>query len=82
MQQTVFKRKFFILLDAVKSENIQHLEEKIEPIKNIVIENIQKKIVSNLSFKKYRLIFEKKKISSRTPYSISIPNLVPIGIPI
>ena len=45
MQQIVFKRKFSVLLDAVKTENVQHLEEKIQPIKNIVIEKIQKKLL-------------------------------------
>ena len=62
MQQTVFKRQFPVLLDAVKAENVQHHEEKTQPIKNIVIEKIQKKIASNLNFKKYRLIFEKKSL--------------------
>ena len=40
MQQFVFKRKFSLLLDSVKTENVQHLEEKIHPIKNILIEKI------------------------------------------
>ena len=38
MQQIVLKREFFVLLDAVKTENVLYLEEKIQPIKNIVIE--------------------------------------------
>ena len=59
MQQIVFKRGFSILFETVKTENVQHLEKKIQPIKNIVIEKIQKKIVSNLNFNKSRLIFEK-----------------------
>ena len=45
MQQIVFKRKFSVLFDAVKTENVQHLEEKIQPFKNIVIEKIQKKLL-------------------------------------
>ena len=36
MQQIVFKR------DAVKTVNVQCLEEKVQPIKKIVIEKIQK----------------------------------------
>ena len=59
MQQIVFKRKFSGLFDTVKTENAQHVEEKMQPIKNIVIEKIQKKISSNLNFKKSRLNFEK-----------------------
>ena len=47
MQQIVFKRKFSVLLDTVKTENVQHLEEKIQPIKNIIIRKIQKKIKIN-----------------------------------
>ena len=43
MQQIVIKREFSILLDAVKTENVQYLEEKILPIKKIVIEKILKK---------------------------------------
>ena len=43
MQQIVFKRKFSILFDVVKTENVQYLEERIQPIKKIVIEKIQKK---------------------------------------
>ena len=68
MQQIVFQRKFSGLLDAVKTEILKHLEEMIQPIKNIVIEKSQEKISSNLNFKKSRLIFEK--ISSRCSYSI------------
>ena len=59
MQQILFKTKFSALLNAVKTETVQQLEEKIRPIKNIVIEKIQKKIDSNWNFKKTRLIFEK-----------------------
>ena len=43
MQQIVFKREFSILFDTVKTENVQYLEEKIQPIKKIAIEKIQKK---------------------------------------
>ena len=38
------KREFSIPFDAVKTENAQHSEKKIQPIKKIVIEKIQKKI--------------------------------------
>ena len=43
MQQNVFKREFSVLFDAVKTENVQHLEEKIQPIKKIGIKKIKKK---------------------------------------
>ena len=43
MQQIVFKREFFVIFDAFKTENEQYLEEKIQPIKKIVIQKIQKK---------------------------------------
>ena len=33
MQQIAFKRKFSVLFDAVKTENVPHLEEKIRLIK-------------------------------------------------
>ena len=33
MQQTVFKREFSVVFDAVKAKNVQYLEEKIQPIK-------------------------------------------------
>ena len=62
MQQIVFQRKFSGLLNAVKTEILKHLEEMMQPIKNIVIEKIQKKIASNLNFKKSRLNFEEKKL--------------------
>ena len=38
MQQIVFKREFSVLFYAVKTENVQYLEEKIQSIKEIVIE--------------------------------------------
>ena len=43
MQQIVFKREFSFLFDEVKTENVQYSKEKIQPIKKIVIEKIQKK---------------------------------------
>ena len=33
MKQIVIKREFDVLLDAIKTENVQYLEEKIQPIK-------------------------------------------------
>ena len=81
MQKIVFKREFFILFETVKTENVQYLEEKIQPIKIIVIKKNPEKIALNLNFKKSRLIFEKK-ISSRCPYSISIPKLASVGLPV
>ena len=45
MQQIVFKREYSNLFDAVKTENMRYLEEKIyQPIKKIIIEKIPKKI--------------------------------------
>ena len=43
MQQIVFKREFFVIFDAFKTENEQYLEEKIQPIKKIVIKKSRKK---------------------------------------
>ena len=41
MQQIVFKRDFSVLFNAIKTENVQYLEEKIlQSIKKFVIENI------------------------------------------
>ena len=37
MQQIVFKRNFSVLFDTVKTENVQYLAEKVQPIKKIVI---------------------------------------------
>ena len=46
MQEIVFKRYFPLLFDAVKTENLKHLEKKMHSIKKIVIEkNPEKKIV-------------------------------------
>ena len=45
MQQILFKRKFSILFDVVKTENVQYLEEKMQPIKKIVIKDPEKKKV-------------------------------------
>ena len=81
MIQTVFKRKFSVLLDAVKTKNVQHLEEKMQPIKSIVIEKNPEKNCFKLEFYEIQIGF-RKKISSRCPYSISIPNLVSIRLPV
>ena len=43
MHQNVLKRYFSVAFDAVITENAQYLEEKMQPIKKIVIEKIQKK---------------------------------------
>ena len=43
MQQIVFKRVFFVLFDAIKTENAQYLEEKMQPIKLLLLKKIQKK---------------------------------------
>ena len=43
MQQIVFKKPFSVLFDAVKIEIVQQLEEKMQPVKKIFIEKIQKK---------------------------------------
>ena len=43
MQQIVIKKEFSILVDAIKTKNVQYLKEKIPPIKKIVIEKIQQK---------------------------------------
>ena len=59
MQQIVIKREFSILFDAVKTENVQYLEEKMQPIKRIAIEKSRKKIAENLNFVKFRSIFKK-----------------------
>ena len=63
MQQIVLKRKFFGLFDAVKIENVQYLEEKVQPIKKIVIKIIQKKNRSKFEF--YEMQIDFRKISSR-----------------
>ena len=44
MQQIVLKRKNFFLIDSAKTENVQYLEKKIQPVIKIVIEKTQKKI--------------------------------------
>ena len=44
MQQIVFKRNFFVLFDAVKTENMQYIEEKMQPIKNVLSKKSRKKI--------------------------------------
>ena len=45
MQHVIFKREFFVLFDAIKTQNVKYLEEKIHHIKKILIKKkIQKKI--------------------------------------
>ena len=44
MQRIIFKKEFSVLFHAFKTKNMQYLEEKIQLIKNIIIEKIQKKI--------------------------------------
>ena len=36
MQQIEFKREFSVLFDAVTTESVQYLEEKIQPIKKML----------------------------------------------
>ena len=43
LQQNVFKSEFSVLFDAVKTKNVQFLEEKIEPIKKIFIKKSPEK---------------------------------------
>ena len=43
MQQISFKREFSILFDTVKTETVQYIEEKVHPIKKIVVEKFYKK---------------------------------------
>ena len=43
MLQIVFKREFSVLFNAAKTENVQYLEEKRQPVNKIVKEQIQKK---------------------------------------
>ena len=43
MQRIVFKREFSVAFDAIKTENVHYLEEKIQPIKKIVIKKGRKK---------------------------------------
>ena len=38
MQQILFKRQFFVLLDVVKTETVHYLEGKMQPVKKIAIE--------------------------------------------
>ena len=44
MHHIVFEREFSDLFDAVKTQNVQYLEEKVQLIKKLVFEKIQKKI--------------------------------------
>ena len=43
MPQDAFKREFFALFNAVKTENVHDLKEKVLTIKKILIKKIQKK---------------------------------------
>ena len=45
MQRIVFKREYSILFDAVKTKNVQYLEEKIQSVKEDCYQTIQEKIV-------------------------------------
>ena len=40
MQQMLFKRDCFVLFDEVKTQTVQYLEEKMQPIKKIIMETI------------------------------------------
>ena len=42
MQQIVFKGEFSVLIDAVKTKNMQYLEEKIQPAKKTYRKNPEK----------------------------------------
>ena len=42
MEHIIFKREFSVLFDAVKTENVPYLKEKIELIKKIVIKKSRK----------------------------------------
>ena len=46
MQQVVFKRKFSVPFKEVKFENVQYLQEKIQPIEKTVIKKFQKKKIA------------------------------------
>ena len=59
MQQIVFKREFYFLYEGVKTENVQYLEEKIQPINMIVIEKIKKKKTSEFYFPDIQIDFQK-----------------------
>ena len=43
MQKIVFERDFSVLFDTDKTKNVQNFEGKIQPIKKIIIQKIQKK---------------------------------------
>ena len=40
MQQIIFKKEWSVLFDAVKTENVQYVEKKIQPVKKTVIGKI------------------------------------------
>ena len=44
MQQIAFKIEFSVLFQPVKTDYMQYLEEKLQPITKIAISKIQKKI--------------------------------------
>ena len=69
MQQIVYKIEFSILFDAIKTENVQYLEEKLQSIKKLVIEKIRKKIAANFNFNKSRSIFQKISLHVLTLYT-------------
>ena len=63
MQQIEIKRDFSILFDAVKTENVQYYsEEKIQHIKKIVIQKLQKRNLLKFEFKKNPDRFFKKSL--------------------
>ena len=43
MQQIVIKKEFSILVDAIKTKNVQYLEEKIQPLKRLLSKISRKK---------------------------------------
>ena len=46
MQQIVFKRKLSVLFDSVQTENVQYLDEKIQPIRKIVLKKKSRKNIA------------------------------------
>ena len=50
MQEIVFKKQFSVVFDAVKTGTVHYLEEKIQPIKKVVTEKIQKKNLLKFEF--------------------------------
>ena len=69
MQQIVFKRKFFRSIRCSQNENVQYLEEKIQPIKKIVTEKIQKKkSLKILILRNPDRFLKKSLLGALTPY--------------